>query len=68
MKWYTDGIHDCRIRDGDPIPEGFKPGRTKGLDNLSLLADRWNDPNYRQHMSDIHKKSGLPLEKSTAAI
>jgi len=55
MKWYTDGIHDCRVRDGEPIPDGYKRGRTKGLDNLSLLADRWSDPEYREHQRNVHK-------------
>jgi group I intron endonuclease len=55
LKWYTNGIIDCRFRDGENIPDGFKPGRTKGLDNLSMLAESWNDPIYREHMSDVHK-------------
>ncbi len=55
--WYTDSVSDCRIRDGEVIPEGFRPGRVKGLDNLSMLTSSWKDPKYRQHMSDVHKKT-----------
>jgi group I intron endonuclease len=57
MKWFTDGITDCRIRDGDLIPENFRRGRTKGLNNLPNLIDSWKDPAYRQYMSDIHRRS-----------
>lgn len=55
IRWYTNGISDQRIRPGEEIPDGFRPGRTKGLNNLFMLAEKWNDPDYRQHMSDAHK-------------
>lgn len=55
VKWFTDGISDIRIRDGEPIPENFRRGRTNGLNNLPMLIDSWKDPAYRRHMSEVHK-------------
>lgn len=59
QKWYTDGISDCKFREGEIVPDGFRRGRSKGLDNLTMLVDLWKDPKYRQHMSDVHKKKNI---------
>lgn len=29
LKWYTDGVHNYRIRDGEPILESFRKGLTR---------------------------------------
>lgn len=55
MQWYINGVSDPTIRDG--ASDGFVPGRTKGLTNLSDLPCMWNSVDFRYRMSEIHKST-----------
>lgn len=68
LRWYTDGNTDCRVRDGEPVPNNFYPGRTKGLNNLQSLIDSWRDPDYRRHQAEIHKKKAARLGNTLTKI
>lgn len=68
FKWYTDGVQDLKIQEGQKIPEGFKPGRrTAGRPAWNKGLTKKDNPNLGNRSSSF-SKGHIPWNKGRTKL